>query len=533
MIEYIQSDFSGGMNLFDQDTGIGSNQYLSAFNVRNRRTYLQPIKLPVEDIDAPLGKKQGIYAFDKYILLFAGGKAYYKDIELNSNWIRISPLLMDPTVDYIYAQAVPASTLNYSRKLTSDQNIQGTGLDSNIQTTNIIIAGNPAGLVVQDGISRPWIIFPDGTTRQLLSYTQWTLSNREYVPIMTKMVYMNGILLGVGSDGKTIFRSVSGRPLDFVINVDINGNKGGDATTTSYAVGFQEITAMLPLITGELFVATENICSPIEFNYDKTIFAEPTFLNRKSFASGVTNHFSIIDMVGDYGFIDTDGVRSLNSIFSNGNEGRNSNFSSHLLDTLKDIKQSDVTAAVLFDNYAIFSINTSFGYVNAVWDTLRSSWVSFDRYSDVAPIKMFAVANQSDEPTLYGITEDNVYKFFQSDNDAEAEVNFKNITTGECKSEIKLENFRAILNGSESGSNISATSYINEVEHKTIVESTTSDLVDNINFNFQAANAGQGWKIGMKLVWNDGSKLSLIELNGTKQAFNTALRRQAKLYATS
>jgi hypothetical protein len=111
-----------------------------------------------------------------------------------------------PTVDRVYAQAVPASTFNYQRKLNDATKIEGNTANQVVSTQNIQINGTAAGLVVQDGVNQGWIILPDATARRLQRYSQWTTTNREYVPIMKQMAYINGILFGVAPDGSTLLQ---------------------------------------------------------------------------------------------------------------------------------------------------------------------------------------------------------------------------------------------------------------------------------------------------------------------------------------
>jgi len=289
-VPFTQVDFTGGMDLISPIENIGPTSYEKAFNIRARDEGLEAVKSYTKD-DAPKGKKQGIFAFENFILLFNSGTAWYKDIlSANPVWTKIQNFAMDTTVDYIYAEAVPVSKFNYERRLIDANRIDGTKLDTNVSFTTLQINATSAGLVCQDGISQPWLVLADGTARELQKYSDWSQSGqREYVPIMTKMKYHQDILFGLAPDGVTLYRSVSGRPLDFVVNIDISGNKGGMADTTSYNVGVNGVTALNALKTGELFVGTKRTCHPIDLNFDKTIFAEPTFLNKKSFAAGIIN----------------------------------------------------------------------------------------------------------------------------------------------------------------------------------------------------------------------------------------------------
>src|ERR1044071_94380 len=153
-----QSSFSGGMNLFSEDHDLQDNEYRVGFNVRNLTGALNCIKSPLQ-LDAPVGLKQGIYGFNRYLLLFSGGSAYYSIPDSTGNitgWIQIEGFFLNPFVDYIYAQPVPASTSNLLRKLDNSSQINGSNVNPVLSISNITINGPLAGLVCQDGISQPF-----------------------------------------------------------------------------------------------------------------------------------------------------------------------------------------------------------------------------------------------------------------------------------------------------------------------------------------------------------------------------------------
>src|SRR6185312_123151 len=136
-------------------------------------------------------------------------------------------------------------------------------------------------------------------------------------------------------------------------------------------------------------------------------------------------------------------------------EGRNLDFNRKIQVALVP-KQNTLTASIVFDNYAIFAINTIHGYVNAIYDNLRKIWVCFDKLG-IDPIKMFAVANQSTDPVLYGITENKVYQFLSSTTDAAADVSFKVLSPGTASSEVVLSDARGVFIGGTLLSQVVAT----------------------------------------------------------------------------
>lgn len=527
MLEYIQDKFGGGMNLFEEDYALDAAQYGLAFNVRNRTAALSTVSGPIEDTSAPTGLKQGGYAFDDYVVLFNNGAAYYKNVVTDGPWTQISGFALSTTAEFIYAEAVPASKFNNKRTLQGNR-IDGSSTETNVDVTTTVINTTEAGLVCQDGTNQPFLIKPDATARVLNTYNEWTTTEREYVPVMTRMKYMNGILFGVDRDGVSILRSVSGRPLDFVVNITTNGDKGGNARTTSYNVSYNPITCIDKLNSGELFVGTLKSCHPVEFNYDKTIFAEPTFLNRRTFSAGVVNHFSFIDILGDYCFVDIDGIRSYNAVSALQNEGRNGIFSSQIAKAFAGIKQS-TTAAVVFDNYSIFAVTTIYGNVLAVYDNTRGIWVCFDNLGLDEPVKQFFVANQSSSPTLYAITASKVYKLYKSAEELEAQVYLRALISGNRNS-IVVPDIACVFDGGTTQVSASVTQYVNNKEKNTVTRNIAVDEDGEVSPTvFKDPSPKQGWKIQPRIKWQNESKLAQVHVLATQSGSQTSIKQQSEL----
>lgn len=525
----IQSNFNGGMNLFLDDSQIGGNEYYTAFNIRNRGKGISIVKQPVEDTTIHNGKKQGIYSFDNYDLAFVAGFAYYKDItNLSNPWVRIANLTLDPTVDYIYVCSVPSSTVNNKRSLISNSQVNGTQTNIALKLDITQSLGTPSGLIVQDGINQPWFIFSDGTARRLQTYAEWlfefdsgtgsiTTDKREYVPIMKQMFFFpaDGIVMGVAPDGVTLLRSVSGRPVDFVVNVDTNGNKGGDAFTTDYSIGNLPITLINSDENGNIVIGTNKRVTILSFDYTTTIFGEPKFSRVKDYNIGVVNQFSYTNVflptwVNISYFIDKDGLRSIgdNSNPDDTNEGRNSKFTLYISKILQDINQGALSAIVTFDNYQLFSVDTIYGSVVLVYDILLQIWVSIDDY-DIGKIKQFAVGNGSVNPILYAITDTKIYRLYGG-NITTGLVKFKAITSGAPSVQVKLKDIYSVFLGGNNNGIISAILFENEVEGKIVEQSLNGRAVENIRFNFNRLS-NQCWKVGPQISWNTNAILSTVE----------------------
>ena len=556
-----QTAFSGGINLFHDDFRLGETEYGAAFNVRNRRGSLRTIFGPQED---PLnytfivegvsyngvitGKKQGCYGFGEYILLFAAGYAYYKHFTANV-WQLIPSFKMDSNVSYIYVQDVPETRTSYNRVLQSANVINGTSADTRVNlVSNLLIAGVPSGLVVQDGINQPYFMYVDPSgvvlSRPTLTYDQWTMANREYVPIGLNMAVVDGILFIVAPDRKSIYRSVSGRMLDFVVNVTMSGDKGGNATTTSYACSALDITAIRKLKSGQLLVGTIDGCHPITINYDRTIFGEPTFKNPNSFSAGIVNQFSFAELLNDYTFIDKDGIRSYNAISAINDEGRNSLISAYIHKAIDGILQNNACACV-FDNYAMFHVFSRYGYIVLIYDMLSEKWVSMDRFN-LAPFKMFASVNNALGPLLYAITEDRVYILFGSQTALTASVTLKQCVAADAKIEYKLDKIRLIFDEITEDLVMAVKEVVDNRTNATIPRTRyyvddpppyplTYPIYYNISnsnrkevFNFKKLSK-QGTKVGVEVSWTGDSSLMHCQFELDEITNEVPLKQQASV----
>lgn len=524
---FTQYNFSGGMNLFNEDFSIGENEYRKGYNIRVRSGSVEGIKEPLELSTAPVGLKQGLYGFENYLVLFNNGRAYYYDEELET-WTNIPSFQLSTTAEYLYAQVVPASSSNFKRQLAAESQISGTSSETNVSIANIVVNGTPAGMVVQDGYDQPWLILPDVSARQLNTYGEWSnLNQREYVPIGLNMAFMNGILFVVSPDRKKLLRSLSNRPLDFVVNVDVNGAKGGDAYTTDYAVSYDNITGIFPLKTGKLLVGTEFGLYPVTFNYDRLVFAEPTFNNTDPISAGIVNQFSLVDMINDYGIIDFDGVKSFNAIKELGNEGRDADFTIKLGADLMGGLRQNVCASIVFNNYAFFAVNTSEGQVILVYDLLRACWTSIDLPR--ITVKQFAVTKQSSSPKLYAIDSSKVYQLFGGASYETATIYTKSSIAGNVREELKLSSVRPIFTGSGDG-NISSTEISDGEESASVTMSYVGSALENLNFNFYGQSSFS-WKVATKLVWSNENKLSYLQIDTISSTTENASKQKSSRYA--
>ena len=346
MGEQYQRTFIGGMDLLSKDTDIDPTGYQMLINARNRYGRLEAIKQST-DITLNLnGNIQGIYGVSNILLAFCNGRAYYMLVG-GAAWLQIPNFQMDAFARYIYAVAVPGSTNNYLRQavaITGTNNPNASAGVINNSTPNFAINGTPAGVICQDGFNQPWFITYDvvnnvATARQLGTYDSWNSDSsaanaQEYVPIGKQMMYMSPILYIVAPDGFSIYRSVSGSPLNFMVNIDTNGNKLptealGGAESTSFALDFNEITCITPSTTeaGTFIVGNSVQLYGVQPDLTNTIFGEPTFTTVFQVQAGIVNQFSTTDSNGDFPFIDFDSIAFFNAVQQLKFQGKNDPFS--------------------------------------------------------------------------------------------------------------------------------------------------------------------------------------------------------------
>jgi len=423
MEHVVKLNWLGGMNsqLDTSKLDFGSGYYLGV-NIRTRCNTAQSILAPL-DITAGLpsgGTIQGIYTFGTTLLVFKGGSAFVK-LNGTGMWNQLSSFAMSPTAPEIDCELVPASTVNFVRASN------GTG---STQTTNSVVFTNPINaspqcLIVMDGVSQPRIIFEDGTSRVTKTYAQWTSADPEYVPIGRYPLYSGGVLYCVGRDLSgnytQIYRSVSGRPLDYIILLDELGNKidpvaeaVGGAPALSYRVSYSPTTAMARSNTspGAIIVSTALASFLVQPNYDSLIAAEPTFNNTFLFDVGAVSKTSIVDVLGDTTIVYKSGIRSFNGVQQTKFQGKNSPFSSPVNNFIAR-KEQTVTTGISYDDYAFYALATVFGPGVLVYDFLQQVFVSVDLYPNVGLIKQFAKVQTGTIERLYFYTTDNkVYQAF-------------------------------------------------------------------------------------------------------------------------
>ena len=425
------SEFRGGIQSNFDSTKLPDGTYFVGINLRNRRNVIEPIRKPV-NLTGPVGQRyQNISAFGQYLLMFVDGQGYYLDTANPlSEWFPIQGAILNTEVMDIDTTPVPVSSINIHRGNTDEvPNIAA------FERIGPVIKGSVAGALAMDGVSQPIFIEPTlgGVIgRRTQDYAQWTLdyndqrqiiygTTQEYVPIgkfpfvINRKTYMAGV--DVAGRLTLMFSSVSGRPLDFVINIQPDGNKGGDASTTAESFAFDEIRALFPGMTtvGGLILCTDSATFVISPNEDDLMFAEPTYTSTYVFESGAVNNRSFVEVNGTATFIGPKGIQRFDTVAQIGTESNNTPFAREISQFLSPRPQVR-TCAIKYDDYALYAVDTIYGPGVAVYDMTNESWTSIDLYHGMGKIVQFARTYVPGTRRLFAITDRNqIWELFASD----------------------------------------------------------------------------------------------------------------------
>lgn len=545
---YEQTSFDAGINLLTSDMQIDPKGYRWLMNGRQRLGYLEANKKNIEIDTIPSGKKHAIIGVGNILIVFVEGKAYYQK-DGDTFWTNIPGFSMDTIADRYYVQAIPASSFNFLRKNDSISANNPIVIDA-----DFAINGTPAAILVQDNVNQPQVIIYNETTQSFYAritnnYNDWTITDHEYVPIGKQMMFKNGILFLVSRDGKSILRSVSGRPLDFMVNVDQDGDKlvseyNGGAHSVSFAFDFEDITCLKDTDAEDVFIiGTKFNTRLIILDYSRTIFGEPTFRQVSRIEAGVVNQESLVQILGDYVFVDFENIKSFNAVLQLKNEGRNSIFSLNLAAIFKGIKQKEPCCCI-FDNYSLFYVKTLYGNLIAVYDNLHQKWISFD-LTTTDRVKQFAFTDNVTETKLYCITHhDELFQMYASDERELAQLMTRSFTPA-ADLEHKSQTLKPLFKGGSLTGELTAIEYVDE-QLSDRVESEFLGYSAGVNYPvmppiipsnrpvmkhdtlvFHEGLAGK--KIAFILQWNTDSKLHGFVYQTNEIQRETSLGQQAQI----
>lgn len=519
---FAQLNFLGGINTFVPAHVLGDDEYVHLSNGRTRGATIYPTKKPVDITYNLKGfNLQGLYAQDRYIIAFASGGAYVYDLQTDpGNWNRIDGLQLDAYAPKIYAQLVPESFSNFERQAVGD------GTDAvKLRATN---SATPACLVIQDGINQPYILFGTGNARLAQDYIKWGKTNREYIPIGTFMTYDRGILYI--ANGRKILRSVTGRPLDFMVNIDASGNAGGDAYTVSHSVDYNNITALasVNINDGGILVSNPSISHIATPNYEKTIFAEPTFNNNFLFPTGAINNDSIAYGKNDMVLIDVTGLRSFNATKQIQTESNSDIFSAPVVDLFEGVVQDIYSCAVNFENYVLCSMESNKGSGILVFDTMSDKFVSFDQPTGVTKIKQFATTTFNNVNRIFGLDKSGkIFELYKGSLES-LTLRTKAAFSGNVREFTRLEYLNLSLLNNKTDGIVYAQLY---VDNKAVGSKLSRNVYKGqslVTFNFYANETSQaGYTASVEITYTLDTELQGLSLLTSTQPVSLDIRQQS------
>lgn len=533
--------FSEGMDLFTEITRLGDNKYPLLVNGRARFGKITPINKPLRLTQglpsAESANYQGLFSAGNFAIAIANGQAFIRNYssEVDINFLALPGFQLNAGVNEVFMELVPASTINYFRQMA------GTDVNSALEL-GVNISNSPSAALFTDNSSQPWVILSDGSTRITQNYLEWNKdANREYVPIGGPMIWddVDGKLYMVSPDGREVYQSVSGRPLDFMIAVNQTGDKvapdelSGGAGVVSHKVSFSKITALgrVPTtVEGGFFASTLYQGFIVIPDWSDTIYGEPRqFSNHYVTSTGARDNNSFAgDVNGDSCFIDQTSIRSFNAILHVRNEGRNAPFSLAVSPLFENIIQ-EWTACTTFDNYAVFAVKTRYGNAFLWYDTLRQCWDSMDMFPEIAsPVrKIIEIKTDTNVRKLLFLTvAGEVYEYFGNTEEvATCYAYLGDFCSGDAKIEQKLGTINVIMENTQTNGTIYASLFVDgklvkklgkpisrnteNVDTGTIAipfGDSSSDSVRNVLFDFNRAFTG--WRFGVMFEWSFKSTLT-------------------------
>ena len=536
---YTQVSFSGGMNQLTDDIKLQPNQYSHGKNLRSRYDVLECVTEPTDITANLIGPLQAIFNFADKLLVVDAGDIKIWD-EPVGTWITLRIQAFNNQVSNVYVQHFPASTLNFKREL-EDADI----VNAEIKVTPTAIQQYPAGVILQDGESDPITIVQDPGGKLTIDSInsdkeKWDYKLLpEYTPIGKRMAMLASKLFVVGEDKVTgtesrIYHSIAGRPIDFMLAITGNGEPTRDsdgniygADATAHAVDYNRINAIRDLNNSALLVGTDYAIYMVELDDSlKYLFGEPQFRNTKLFDAGVVNQWSLVDLLGDIGFIDYEGVKTFNAVEQVSNEGRNSIFSRTVGRLFDGIIQSPETAcAINYDNYALFALDSTKGAGVLVYDTLNSAFPSFDQFLDkdkepIVPKRFAKVISPAAESLYCYTTKNKVYHLYPPNGDyATAEITLRSLVPTLAETELldlskehKGVYFRFITTNADVAGEAMISEYRDNMDASISRKVPYNKNLTSQSVPLMSMTAGMATKLIYKLQWKGMAQVPYIQI---------------------
>lgn len=474
-MDITRKDFTGGINRKDGVDKLADSEYPLGINLRVRANNVAPIKKAAKLTGINAALFQGCEGIENYLIVAADGYLYWRDLsQEDSNFAYFrdaagAPIVMDPSAR-IHFKAIPASSINRKR-VPVTANVANT--EVNYTAT---VNGSPAAILVTDGVSQPAVVFLDGSGRRTKSYAEWTDEDPEYVPIGSIMYYNGNTVYMLSPDGKYLYRSVSGMPLNFVIVLDNNGAKAGDAVESAYRYSYERTTALSPLYGSTDFMAsTATQGFRIQIDYTNVFFGEPSH-TRVGLASGAIHHYGVTTIGADTVFVDANGIKSFNAIAAVASKAEVDPFSLKVQPLMNGVLQQYPCAISLRD-YTYFSVNTIFGQGIMVYDETLRVFVSLDLDPRLTDVIRFTTINTQPQQKLVVCTTTGIYIYEDSDEYAEAGFYYGEISSPTPAQESSAIRLRVRFTEVFENGTVTVLNYVDGKLDKTIQQELLADDV--------------------------------------------------------
>jgi len=457
-----QIDFSGGMSALWDPTKTAPNQYRIGINCRARKNGIEgsfkPTKIPTPNLI-----HQAIFSADDKLVLIAGGQAY---VLTNGVMNRVESFsALSTTADVVYHEAVPAPTNFFVNDTYA----------SSVSTT-------PECIVLQDGENVPRLLLSNLASQLAGVYANWSYGNPAYVPIGKQMAFSGNKLFVVSTDGKKIYQSVSGRPLDFVLNIR-NGKKGGDADTTYLAVSAAKLKAIVGTQEGGVLGFTGYRAYTLTpQDAVRTIFGEPYMRPAELFPVGAVNNTSFTRSNGETLFISSRGINKFNETQQVKWQSNISPFGAPIVDFI--VRPITRVACASLDDYTFFALSTVFGDGVLVYDNQLQAFVGIDL---VGAVKEFAYVEDNGTPRLYYITYTNElyeYNLFSGETSDYA-VYFGEYNSGDALTRMRPTSVECVFGNVENAGVATVEMFIDKRASKIVTKDVAVENSDKSQRGFK------------------------------------------------
>jgi hypothetical protein len=540
-MELMITDFSGGINRKDSLDKLSPGEYSLLINGRTRNGSIAPAHKPLLISGIIANIFQGVIGVGQFLIVCADGYFYWRDESLEGGLFNLfkdaegNALSMDAHVD-VHFCAVTNSSMNYKR-LPSDSTLVNAGVKYSTATVN----GLPACIVAQDGNNQAMLLFQNGTMRRSQTYAEWNDANREYVPIGTGMHFDGNKLFIMSPQGGSVYQSVSGRALDFVIAVDNNGLKAADATDAAIYFSYSNVSGLAGLYNSrDLFVSTRYDGFRLTPT-DNLVFGEPLY-NRTSIATGALNPYSITQAGGSTVFVDSNGIKEFNAVESALVKTAVVPLSLKVQPLMEGLEQAYPVCTSLGD-YTYFAVNTIFGEGVLVFDQQKRVFVSLDIDPLLTNIKRFAVIDDGIRLKLIVMTTQGIYYYGAGDN-AEVQFYVGDISSGSITKQLMPSRFRLLFNNTFESGSVAVDLYVDGKMVATETQTLTTTLVEfpaypwstpfavtdkllsrNKNFNYEGKQIA-GNRLGFFVRWDFEAELSAIQVEASPTIVKVAPNQQ-------